>query len=453
MLFGTDKQTIADLDIFPQEKNTFSVFDYYNRLQTYGGKRALQWVMNNPLNDRAEIDARLSVIRFLHDHEIFYKLDKYTLDAIDFYLTHDNIPVLKDNILDSSVDYISNALKPSNNYYLICRGIQSLIDHLTGMRAFFDRYRPLGFPAFLEEFGTVTATINALPDFRHLITAPREKLTFRQISRFDRLIRVQEKELIVRLLDMTYLFDVYLSTALVASKKKLCFPVLTDSPEPELSLEGFFHPFLDNPVKNDITMSGHHNLCFVTGANMSGKSTFLKAVGLCVYLSHIGFPVPAAKMTVSVFNGLYSTVNIADNINKGYSHYYGEVKRVKEIMMQIKERKRVFVVFDELFRGTNVKDAFDATLMIISGFCGIRQSMFFISTHIVETGSELSELSSICFKRFISKLDKDLPVYDYKIHDGISAERYGLIILKNEGIDAIINEIAGEDCEAADMPQ
>jgi DNA mismatch repair ATPase MutS len=226
--------------------------------------------------------------------------------------------------------------------------------------------------------------------------------------------------------------------------KGLGFPVITETPKPHLKINGFFHPFIPSPVKNDIKLADHKNLCFVSGANMAGKSTSLKAVGLCVYLAHLGFPVPAKEMEVSLFNGLYSTINVSDDINKGYSHYYSEVRRVKEIALQIKEKKKVLVIFDELFRGTNVKDAFDATLMVSKGFTEIKDCLFFISTHIVEVAQELEKLDSVDFKCFESHLVEEKPIYNYKLMNGISTERLGVTILKNEKIMDIIDEIVNK---------
>ncbi|MFZ4741666.1 MAG: MutS-related protein, partial [Bacteroidales bacterium] len=208
--------------------------------------------------------------------------------------------------------------------------------------------------------------------------------------------------------------------------------------------------FIENPVKNDVVSLDNKNLCFVSGANMAGKSTFLKSVGLCVYLSHLGFPVPASSMETTVFNGLYTTINMSDNINKGYSHYYSEVKRVKDIALMLKEKKRLFVIFDELFRGTNVKDAYDGTLLITNGFAQIKDSLFYISSHIVEVGQELEKLDKVSFKCFESKLQGEQPIYNYKLIDGISSERLGLVILKNEGILEIIDEIINENANQLD---
>lgn len=105
---------------------------------------------------------------------------------------------------------------------------------------------------------------------------------------------------------------------------------------------------------------------------MSGKSTFLKTIGLHIYLAHLGFPVPAKKLKISIFDGLFTTINLADNLNLGYSHFYSEVKKVKDIVLKINSKKNLIVIFDELFRGTNVKDAYDASLIIISTLAKIR---------------------------------------------------------------------------------
>ena len=70
-------------------------------------------------------------------------------------------------------------------------------------------------------------------------------------------------------------------------------------------------------------------------------------------------------MELSVFKGLFTTINLSDNLSLGYSHYYNEVARVKYIVEQVRDLQEVVVVFDELFRGTNVKDAYDASCAVI----------------------------------------------------------------------------------------
>jgi DNA mismatch repair ATPase MutS len=196
-------------------------------------------------------------------------------------------------------------------------------------------------------------------------------------------------------------------------------------------------------VINDHHIDNENNLCFISGANMSGKSTFLKSFGLCVYLAHLGFPVPAVYMETTLFNGLITTINLSDNISQGYSHFYNEVRRVKDVALKIREKKKIVVIFDELFRGTNVKDASDASLQVIDSLSKVRDSLFLISTHIVEIAPQLEHNANIFFNCFESTMEGGVPWYNYKIREGISNERVGMLIIKNEGIIEILEEVKG----------
>ena len=176
------------------------------------------------------------------------------------------------------------------------------------------------------------------------------------------------------------------------------------------------------------------NICFLTGANMAGKSSFLKAVGISIYLAHLGFPVPAASMKTSLFDGLVSTINLSDDLNLGLSHFYSEVMRVKEVAIQLNSNKRLFVIFDELFRGTNVKDAARASSMIIKALTKAASSAFVISSHILEIAQELEASANIFFQYFETELENGKPKYTYKLKYGVASESLGINIVLNEGI-------------------
>jgi len=444
MIFDTDRQTLSDLTIFSRERGDSCVFDYYNQTQTKGGKDLLCSMISIPLTDLNEIKTRISSIKFLRDYNLQCDFKSKDLEAVEYYLKLDTA-ILKDNIIDSIFTYLSDRINPGSEYYLISRGLNCFYNHIKNLIDFFEYDDLPELPELFAQIKSEVDRINYHPDFKSFVNRKKKKLNFRQISRFDNLIRKKEKKSIVKILELTYILDVYCALATVAKDKELGFPVFNEKSDSKIKMIGLFHPLIENPVKNDISFIHEENLCFLSGANMAGKSTFLKSVGLCVYLSHIGFPVPAQAMETPLFNGLYTTINISDNINRGYSHYYSEVKRIKDITLIIKEKKKIFVIFDELFRGTNVKDAFDATLIITQGFTRINNSVFFISTHIVEVGKELEGSDKICFKCFESTLKGEETEYNYKLKDGISSERLGLTILKNEGIMELINEIYEEE--------
>lgn len=440
MIFGTDKQTKQDLNLFSKIKGDLSVFDYYNRTKTKGGCLQLESLMENPSSDLSVIKQRVETIRFISDHRVKYEFDKDALDFIEHYLNQ-NTDILRSNLIDSSLSWVKNKVKPTNEHYIITRGLEYLKGYIQRLSILVNRFDHAEAPVFIRNLIQAVREFEALPRIKKIVKSQSDGFSSRELSRLDSLIRAKEKGRVLELLRLTYQLDAYMSLAETARDKNLSFPDCSESDTPYLKIEGFYHPFLEKPVVNDIETGSHQNLCFVSGANMAGKSTFLKSIGLCLYLAHVGFPVPAKSMKCSVFKGLYSTINISDDIEKGHSHYYSEVKRVKEIALQIRDKKNVFVIFDELFRGTNVKDAYDATLLVTSGFVKIKSSLFFISTHIVEVGHELEKLEGTCFKCFKSRLEAGKPKYDYKLEEGISSERLGLTIVENEGIMAVIDEV------------
>ena len=440
MIFGTDKQTKQDLNLFSKLKGDLSVFDYYNRTKTKGGYLELENLMESPSCDLNEINQRIETIRFINDHQVKYNFDKDALDFIEHYLNQ-NTDILRCNLIDSSLTWVKNKIKPTNEYYIIARGVEYVKTYIQGLSVLVNGFNQADVPVFFTNLVQAVGEFEALPRIKKILNPKHDKFSSLELSRLDNLIRRNEKGPVLELLRLTYQLDAYMSVAETAGDKSLAFPEYIESEAPCLKIEGFYHPFLEAPVANDIETGSHQNLCFVSGANMAGKSTFLKSIGLCLYLAHVGFPVPAKSMTCSVFRGLYSTINISDDIEKGHSHYYSEVKRVKDIALKIREHKKVFVIFDELFRGTNVKDAYDATLLVTSGFVKIKSSLFFISTHIVEVGHELEKLEGTSFKCFSSRLEDGKPKYDYKLEEGISSERLGLTIVENEGIMEVIDEI------------
>ena len=168
---------------------------------------------------------------------------------------------------------------------------------------------------------------------------------------------------------------------------------------------------------------------------MAGKSTIMKTVGVNFYLAHIGFPVAAESMAFSPKEGIFTSINVPDNLDMGYSHFYAEVLRVKQVAEQVASGKDLFIIFDELFKGTNVKDAIDATLDVSKSFSAYSNCHFIISTHIVEVGHELkSHHYNVQYRYMPTVMEGNVARYPYKIAEGISDDRHGMMIIQNEKI-------------------
>src|SRR5690606_6510453 len=101
--------------------------------------------------------------------------------------------------------------------------------------------------------------------------------------------------------------------------------------------------------------------------------------------------------------------------------------------------KRLFIAFDELFRGTNVIDAYEATLVITSAFAEKRNSIFVISTHLIEAGEVLRRnCGNLQFVYLPTRMNGNQPVYTYTLQPGITDDRHGMIIINNEKIQEIL---------------
>lgn len=443
MIFDIDKQTIRDLEIFADKKNAKSIFNFYNRTETNGGQESLHEMISVPVSDLEFLQNRKESISFFINHDCRLKLHSRHIDYVEFYLRNRRFP-LRDNIIDATFNGISNKLSPDSDYYIISEGVFHIIQFLDDLLKFIKEVDSLQVSSFLEKDFEIIRKITDSKVITVILKDPPEKiadLSYWQINKLDRFFRVSSKDPFRDLLNIIYKIDVIQTLAQLIKMEGFSLPEYVTGKNPVFEVNEGFHPFLESPISNSFSFKSNSSLCFLTGPNMSGKSTFLKTMGLMIYLSHIGFPVPAKQFKTSIFNGLFTTINLTDNLNLGYSHFYSEVKRVKDIIIKIKSNKKLFIIFDELFRGTNVKDAYDASLMIISALSKIRDNLFFISTHILEVAETIDNKDSMLFRCFESVLKDQLPIYDYKIKDGISSERIGLLIINNESIPEILDEI------------
>jgi DNA mismatch repair ATPase MutS len=441
--FDLDKQTIKDLEIFGDSRSVNTISNFYNQTKTYGGKSYLYQLMKNPITDINELRQRTELIQFISETGFELKINSGQFEFIGHYQRLNTAP-LRNNFVDAFLQNLSYRINPDNNYYIIKSGVQQLVYLLVQLKEKIETSDKNDIPVKLALYEKKISAFIENPDFRFVFTK-RLKITYSKLNKLDNLFRRKYKNELPEIIDLVYILDAWISVAKVAKQKNLALPNYSDLTAPTLFIEEFYHPLLDKAVSYSIEINESTNLCFLTGPNMAGKSTFLKSVGLSVYLAHIGFPIPARKMTTTIYNGIVTTIHLSDDINLGYSHFYSEVNRIKETILKIKDKKRLFVIFDELFRGTNVKDAFDGSLLIIKSFANIPESTFFISTQITEVAEKVKDLSNIQFKYFDSKLVDNIPIYEYKLESGISHERLGMYILKNEKIVEILDSITNKE--------
>jgi DNA mismatch repair protein MutS len=231
-----------------------------------------------------------------------------------------------------------------------------------------------------------------------------------------------------------FLFEAYLSISNGIIRHGFIFPTFDET---AFSIEGFYHPLLKNPVKNDLLVS--RNVILLTGPNMSGKSTLLKAVSLCVYLGHAGLAVPASNATMPIFTTISVAINLTDSIVSGYSHFMSEIITLKNVLTEAAGSAKCFAVFDELFRGTNIEDALEISTATIKGLVKFSNSIFIISTHLHQL-KDIEEIKkskvATCFIE--CELNNNIPKFTYKLKDGWSDLKLGRILFEKEGLNKML---------------
>jgi len=438
--FDADKQTWKDLDLFDQGRRGL-VYGLFNKTRTTGGSDALERMLKEPCHEREVLETRRNTIRFFRDRSIELPIGRHLAD-VEHYLNC-AFELFPGNLPEAFVYTFRNQLKESPRYYIVTGGIKRTVSLLRQLFEVITGWRTGDCPEPLA------AILKSMPEFitdrrvRALLMERSGPLRWRDMARCDHFFRESGKGAMRKILDQVYEWDAYQSIAATAQQYDLCFPEYSDDLQPLVEARGLFHPLVANAVPNDYVIGSAANLCFISGPNMAGKSTFLKSFGLAVYLAHVGFPVPAKAFRTTLFHGLITTVNLADSISQGYSHFYAEVRRVKEVLTKICEKKRIVVIFDELFRGTNVRDASDASLEIIDAFAGIEGCVFLVSTHIVEIAAGLQHNPKVFFTCFAATMEGGVPWYSYKLKSGVSDERAGMVILRNEGILDMLDEVRG----------
>lgn len=231
-----------------------------------------------------------------------------------------------------------------------------------------------------------------------------------------------------------FLFEAYLSISHSIIKHNFVFPEFDNS---VFATEGLYHPFLKSPVKNNITAT--KNVVLLTGPNMSGKSTLLKAISICVYLGHTGFAVPATRAIMPYFNTISVAINLTDSIVTGYSHFMSEIMTLKNVVTEAKNDMKCFAVFDELFRGTNIEDALEISTTTIKGLSHFPNSLFFISTHLHQL-KEIKEVKANKVSTWYidTELKDGVPVFTYKLKEGWSDLKLGRVLFEKEGLDKML---------------
>ncbi|MBC7552863.1 MAG: DNA mismatch repair protein MutS, partial [Taibaiella sp.] len=150
---------------------------------------------------------------------------------------------------------------------------------------------------------------------------------------------------------------------------------------------------------------------------------------------------PAAELKISFMQGIITNMHVEDDIFKGESYFFAEVKRMKQTAEKLLQDKPHLVLMDELFKGTNVHDACECTKGVMEGLLCHKNHLMVLSTHLYEVAHQFSALPEINFSYFVTNLADDGSYhFTYELKKGISDDRIGYRILQSEGVIALLKK-------------
>jgi DNA mismatch repair ATPase MutS len=199
--------------------------------------------------------------------------------------------------------------------------------------------------------------------------------------------------------------------------------------------ENLGHPLIDaeQRVVNNIEIKGWNQFAIITGANMSGKSTFLRTIGANYILAMAGAPVCASKLSFFPIE-IHSSIRTSDSLVKHESYFYAELKRLKQIIDELESGKKKLILLDEILKGTNSKDKQAGSIALIEQLLHYK-SVGLFATHDLMLGELASrfpgQVNNLCFE---IQIENDKMLIDYKLHDGVCKNLNATYLMKNMGI-------------------
>ena len=477
-----------DLDIFGHA----SVFQYINRTTSEMGSSMLaEWLLNpadaDTILKRQEAVKELKVItNWRQELQAFgaaAKIQKATTDRLEKWFTEDYI------FISGKFWVLASYIIPVMLFVVIMLNIAGVIDNYTRnyfllAAALFAFYTTKKVTPLHQQVSKMTDELEVLNKSIQLIEGTDFKSVFLQdlknqfIQHGDKAsAQINQLKKILERLDLRFNFMVFipldillqwdLQQAITLEKWKKrnhsnvvqwfsvlsefeainsfstlsfnnpgwCFPVFKPD---HFFMEGkkIGHPLIkaDKCVDNPIYIEQAGKLMLVTGSNMAGKSTYLRSIGVNTVLAMAGAPVCAAYFCLSPVQ-VVSSMRIADNLEENTSTFYAELKKLKTIIEKVNNNEKVFILLDEILRGTNSLDRHTGSAALIKQL--IKQhAACIIATHDVELAKMKEDYpANIMNYHFDVQVSNDELYFDYRLKAGICTSLNASILMKKIGIE------------------
>lgn len=212
------------------------------------------------------------------------------------------------------------------------------------------------------------------------------------------------------------------------------YPELTEKPFCFLATQ-MGHPLMpaSQCVKNDATIPSRPFFLIITGANMAGKSTYLRTIGVNYLLACIGAPVCCERLKLYP-NQLITSLRTSDSLSDNESYFFAELKRLKRIIDLLNQGQQLFIILDEILKGTNSMDKHKGSFDLIRQFMQLKANGI-IATHDLLLGSLIKqfpeEIRNYCFEADIKENEL---TFSYKLREGVAQNMNACFLMKKMGI-------------------
>jgi hypothetical protein len=224
-----------------------------------------------------------------------------------------------------------------------------------------------------------------------------------------------------------------LSFAVIGRTREVCYPQVSKNERVNVACENMRHPLIapDSVVANDASFNG--GTIIITGSNMSGKTTFLRTLGVNLVLAYAGAPVCASSMNADYMK-IFTSMRVTDDVSNGISTFYAEILRIKTMVEYKKQGKPMLCLIDEIFKGTNSADRIVGASQVIKKLSD-DYSMTIVSTHDFELcdlkDDKGREADNYHFEEYY---EGDQLKFDYKKKNGRCTTTNAMAILKMAGL-------------------
>ncbi|WP_149241256.1 MutS-related protein [Dyadobacter sp. 32] len=434
------EHTLYELQIVSEKHCESTILKYFDKTISYGGRDLLKTMIRTPKNSLVETVSAQQLLKTISSNRSLWQVDvsHAYVAAAESYYSSNIAHTMSQDVFQHWFQTMVFAYRNPAEYSHIESGLAETFKVLGALKEMISRCQdnaPVG--ELEEDFAFVKSFLDAAVLKVHASRGsidPSKGATFY----LDYYLRKQKKESFRRILDIYYKLDALTAIAKACAEYGLCYPefVTEDSC---FEMSNSWHPLVEGCVRNHFSIRGNSGICLLTGANTSGKTTFLKTCGIVLYLAHLGGPVPAESVRLSFLDRFFTSIHLSDDINLGYSHFYNEVMRVQEMAQALRSRQKCVIIIDELFRGTNQQDALHCSQTVLNGFANFKDSMFMVSTHLLELLDHYTDSSNVFFHCFRTKIVGNDFENTFLMEPGIASEKVGKLIMEKAGIPALLN--------------